>query len=278
MLIVGLTGGIASGKSTVSYLISQHPARVPIIDLDILAREVVEPGQPALAKLAATFGESVLNPDGSLNRAELGRIAFSEPAKTRQLNKITHGAIRRRMAWQLVKYWLTGHKVVVVDTPLLVEAGLWKMAGEMVLVYCSREDQLKRMLARDGPTKGLTEQDAKQRLDAQLPLDDKLVYADTILDNTSALNHNAEQEGAAAPKWAQSLDRQTSLALRIQVDRMVERWTHRYQGLGALTWLVEWLLPPAGLFAGLWTAYARTSKVQQRLKQGTKPLPPSSKL
>ena len=165
MLVVGLTGGIASGKSTASYLISSHPAKIPIIDLDLLAREVVEPGQPALAALRSTFGPSVINEsDGTLNRAELGRLAFATPEKTKLLNKITHGAIRRRMVWKLLTYWVRGEKVVVVDTPLLVEAGLWKFCGELVLVYCRKEDQLTRMLARDGQSKGLTEEDAKQRL------------------------------------------------------------------------------------------------------------------
>ena len=169
MLVVGLTGGIASGKSTASYLISNHPAGIPIIDLDLLAREVVEPGQPALAALRSAFGPTVINEaDGTLNRAELGRLAFASPEKTKVLNKITHGAIRRRMVWKLIGYWVRGYKVVVVDTPLLVEAGLWKFCGELVLVYCRRQDQLTRMLARDGQSKGLTEADAKQRLEALL--------------------------------------------------------------------------------------------------------------
>lgn len=281
MLVVGLTGGIASGKSTASYLISSHPARIPIIDLDVLAREVVEPGQPALAALKSTFGPSVINEaDGTLNRAELGRIAFSTPEKTKLLNKITHGAIRRRMVWKLFTYWIKGEKIVVVDTPLLVEAGLWKFCGELVLVYCKKEDQLTRMLARDGQSKGLTEQDAKQRLAAQLPLDDKLIYADTILDNSTNLTERAQDQNDAlqAPQWTQNLDKSTSLALRIQVDRLVNRWVDGYSGVNSLRWLLQWLVPPFGLLAGAWRAWSRTSSVKAKLRDGVKPSLPTSKL
>lgn len=279
MLVVGLTGGIASGKSTASYLISCHPAAIPIIDLDILAREVVAPGQPALSALRSTFGATVINQDGTLNRAELGRLAFATPEKTKLLNKITHGAIRRRMVWKLLRYWVQGKKVVVVDTPLLVEAGLWKFCGELVLVYCRREDQLTRMLKRDGESKGLTESDAKQRLEAQLPLDDKLVYADTILDNSEALGKRIEDDNSLqVPEWTKGLENKTSLALRMQVDRMVARWVDSYSGIGSLRWLLQWLVPPFGLLAGAWRAWTRTSAVKARLRAGTRPSLPSSKL
>ncbi|ETS65295.1 dephospho- kinase [Moesziomyces aphidis] len=280
MLVVGLTGGIASGKSTASYLISNHPAGIPIIDLDLLAREVVEPGQPALAALRSAFGATVINEsDGTLNRAELGRLAFATPEKTKVLNKITHGAIRRRMVWKLIGYWVRGYKVVVVDTPLLVEAGLWKFCGELVLVYCRRQDQLTRMLARDGRSKGLTEADAKQRLEAQLPLDDKLVYADTILDNSADLGDRLDDHNELqAPEWTKGLQKQTPLALRIQVDRMVARWVDSYSGLGSLRWLLQWLMPPIGLLAGAWRAWGRTATVKSRLASGHKPNLPSSKL
>lgn len=280
MLVVGLTGGIASGKSTASYLISHHPAGIPIIDLDVLAREVVEPGQPALAALRSTFGPSVINSaDGTLNRAELGRLAFASPEKTKLLNKITHGAIRKRMIWKLISYWIRGHKVVVVDTPLLVEAGLWKFCGELVLLYCRREDQLTRMLKRDGKSKGLTEADAKQRLEAQLPLDDKLVYADTILDNSANLSERVEeQHNVQVPEWTKRLENETSLALQVQVDRMVARWVDSYSGLKSFNWLLQWLVPPYGLLTGAWRAWSRTSAVKAKLKVGTKPSLPSSKL
>ncbi|SJX64954.1 related to CAB5-probable dephospho-CoA kinase [Sporisorium reilianum f. sp. reilianum] len=276
MLVVGLTGGIASGKSTASYLISSHPARIPIIDLDVLAREVVAPGQPALSALRTAFGPSIINAtDGTLDRAELGRLAFASPEKTKLLNGITHGAIRRRMVWKLLAYWVRGEKVVVVDTPLLVEAGLWRFCGELVLVYCKREDQLTRMLKRDAH-KGLTAADAEQRLKAQLPLDAKLPYADAVLDNSTHLGTSDEGN---APEWTRGLDRETSLALRVQVDRLVARWLDAYGGVGGrLRWLVQWLLPPVGLAMGAWSAWCRTAAVRARLRQGAKGQVPASKL
>lgn len=130
---MGLTGGIASGKSTVTRLLREH--QVPVIDLDELARVVVRKGSSTLAKLVHEFGTDILQPDGTLNRGELGRRAFGNPERTRALNRITHSAIRRLMFWQLLQYWLTGTQRVVVDTPLLIEAGLYKWCGEVLVVW-----------------------------------------------------------------------------------------------------------------------------------------------
>jgi len=136
MLIVGLTGGIASGKSTVSTLLkSKH--QVPLIDLDVLARQVVSPADSSqtLSHLVSHFGDEILHSDGSLNRPHLGRLCFGNEENRKVLNRITHRAIRRRMAWLLFWNWIKGEKVTVVDTPLLIEAGMWKMCGELVIVW-----------------------------------------------------------------------------------------------------------------------------------------------
>ena len=119
---MGLTGGIASGKSTVSRIIREHG--IPLIDLDEIARTVVRKNSPTLKRLVIEFGPTILEADGTLNRAALGRLAFRNKESTRALNRITHSAIRRVMAWRLLCLWLTGCKRVVVDTPLLIEAGL----------------------------------------------------------------------------------------------------------------------------------------------------------
>lgn len=112
---------------------------MPLIDLDVLARQVVEPNDRSktLHKLVRHFGQSILQPDGTLNRPALGRLTFGKEneANRKVLNKYTHSAIRKRMAWLLLGYWLKGTAVVIIDTPLAVEAGLWKLCGEMVLVY-----------------------------------------------------------------------------------------------------------------------------------------------
>jgi dephospho-CoA kinase len=134
MLVVGLTGGIASGKSTVSRLLQEHG--LPLVDLDIVARQVVEPGSRTLKKLHAHFGDDIISSkDGTLDRPALGKIIFNHEAKRKQLNAIMHPAIRQRLAWQLLLHWLQGQKLVVVDAPLLIEAGLWRLAGKIVLVY-----------------------------------------------------------------------------------------------------------------------------------------------
>jgi dephospho-CoA kinase len=136
MLVVGLTGGIASGKSTVSSLLSSAPHSLPLVDLDILAREVVLPNSRTLRKLEQVFGSDIINPDdGSLDRPKLGKIIFNDESQRKRLNAIIHPAIRRRLARRLFWYWIRGEKVVVVDAPLLIEAGLWKLAGKIVLVY-----------------------------------------------------------------------------------------------------------------------------------------------
>lgn len=135
--VVSLTGGIASGKSTASKAFSAHG--IPLIDLDVIARQVVEPHDASrtLDKLVAHFGRDILLADGTLNRAELGRRAFGagKERERKVLNKHTHSAVRKRMAWLLFKYWVTGTPIVIVDTPLAVEAGLWRLCGEMVLVW-----------------------------------------------------------------------------------------------------------------------------------------------
>jgi dephospho-CoA kinase len=136
---VSLTGGIASGKSTASNLFSSPPHSLPLIDLDLVAREVVQPNDSSktLEKLINHFGDSILQPDGTLNRPALGRLTFGKDneANRKVLNKLTHSAIRKRLAWRLIKYWVKGYGIVIIDTPLAVEAGLWKFCGEMVLVW-----------------------------------------------------------------------------------------------------------------------------------------------
>ncbi|KAN0065450.1 Dephospho-CoA kinase cab5 [Thecaphora frezii] len=269
MLVVGLTGGIASGKSTASRLISSHPSRIPLIDLDVLARQVVEPGQPTLSALVQEFGTDILQPDGTLNRPGLGRKVFGNAERTKALNRITHGAIRRRMAWMLVKFWIKGEKVVVVDTPLLIEAGMWKFCGCIVLVYCSEQDQLSRMLQRDS-TLGLTPEDASNRLKSQLPLPSKIPYADVVLDNSASFDPSSsstsEEEG---PAWARSVT--ASPSLKRQVDTLITSWHRRYDsGTGRIWWLFQWLCPPLGFVSGLLTAWIRSRRTQRRLKEKAK--------
>jgi dephospho-CoA kinase len=130
---VGLTGGIASGKSTVSKLLKAK--HIPIVDADVLARQVVQPGTPALSKIVAYFGNSILLPDGSLDRKKLGNIIFNDEAKRRKLNSIVHPAVRRAMLLGVLEHWFRGEKYCVMDIPLLIEGGIWKWVGKVVVVY-----------------------------------------------------------------------------------------------------------------------------------------------
>ncbi|KAE8222747.1 hypothetical protein CF319_g4109 [Tilletia indica] len=268
MLIVGLTGGIASGKSTVSHLLSDAH-KIPLIDLDTLARAVVEPGTPALKAIVKHFGASILKEDGTLDRPSLGRIVFNDPAQRKVLNRITHSAVRKRMAWLLFLYWLRGSKVVVVDAPLLVEAGLWAFCGEIVVVWCSPQDQLNRMISRDGAS-GLTEEDARSRLGSQLPLEDKLPYADVILDNSSALladhsSHPSDASPSSAPATTSGKSSRSSEALRAQVAELVQRWQQRTASIGGFAmWLLEWFVPPFGVAVGFVTILKRKEAIAHK--------------
>jgi dephospho-CoA kinase len=131
--VIGLTGGVATGKSTVSSLLKAK--QVPIVDADILARQVVEPGTPALAKIIDYFGPSILLPDGSLDRKQLGSIIFNDENKRKKLNSIVHPAVSYAILWSVLLHWIKGNKICIVDVPLLIEGGLWKLMGKVVLVY-----------------------------------------------------------------------------------------------------------------------------------------------
>lgn len=131
--VVGLTGGIATGKSSVSNLLKAK--HIPIIDADILARQVVEPGTSALSKIVSTFGEEILLPDGTLDRKKLGEIIFNDAPKRKQLNGIVHPAVRKAMFWSIVKFWLKGERLCILDVPLLYEGGLDRFVGRVAVVY-----------------------------------------------------------------------------------------------------------------------------------------------
>ena len=131
--MIGLTGGIATGKSTVSTLFKQRG--IPVIDADVLARKVVLPGTRAYAAIVATFGSDILQPDGYLNRAALGARVFADATERARLNAIVHPAVRRAMIWDVMRCWLRGERMCVVDVPLLIEAGLWRWVAKVVVVY-----------------------------------------------------------------------------------------------------------------------------------------------
>lgn len=181
MLTVGLTGGIASGKSTVSALLAQHGALV--IDYDLLAREVVEPGTPALAAIEERFGPSVIADDGTLDRPTLGSIVFSDQTALRDLETITHGAIRERAVAMTSQ--ADDDAIVVHDNPLLIEMGSAADMDTVIVVDVPTEVQVQRM-AED---RGMTESDARARIATQATREKRAGVADHLIDNTGPIEH-----------------------------------------------------------------------------------------
>lgn len=178
MFIIGLTGGIASGKSLVSSYLASLGAGV--IDADLVAREVVEPGRPALAEVVREFGPGVLSSDGTLNRKELGRLVFSDQARLDRLNRITHPYILEIIRERLEAYRAASPcGAVVIDAPLLIETGLHRLVDEVWVVYVDPTTQLQRLMKRDR----LTPEAAAQRIASQLPLEEKVRYAHRIIYN-----------------------------------------------------------------------------------------------
>lgn len=179
MLIIGLTGGIGSGKTTVSDLFSA--LGVPIIDTDVIARELVEPGQPALTDITTLFGKDLLNPDGRLNRSKLGDITFNKPDARKQLEQILHPRIRKQVSERLKKLH-SPYAIVVI--PLLIETGDRSYIDRILVVDCERQNQINRVAQRDQRSK----QQIKQILQAQVSRQQRLQAADDVLDN------NADQD------------------------------------------------------------------------------------
>lgn len=179
---IGLTGGIATGKSTVANLLTKRGA--VLIDLDLIAREVVEPGQPALARVAERFGQAVLREDGTLNRKKLGSIVFADAAQRQALEAILHPAIRAVMKERMALHeGRHPDQLVVVDVPLLFESKLESYFEQIMLVYVPREEQLQRLMKRDA----LSKEDAEKRLAAQMSIEDKKALADIVIDNGADL-------------------------------------------------------------------------------------------
>lgn len=185
---VGLTGGIGAGKSTVSRLLAARGAL--ILDADVAAREVVAPGTDGLAAVRAEFGDAVLGPDGALDRAALAAVVFADPERLAALNGIVHPRVRSWMAERVAA--APEGSVVVQDVPLLVESGVGKLFGLVVVVDASDSVRIAR-LVRD---RGMTEQEATARIAAQAPREARLAVADVVLSNDGTPEELAEQTEA----------------------------------------------------------------------------------
>lgn len=184
---IGLTGGIGSGKSTVAKQLAA--AGFPVVDADQLAREIVEPGQPALAELAEAFGEEILAADGSLNRAALAERAFASQEGTDTLNSITHPAIRALTDQRFAEAEAAGVEAVIYDMPLLVDLGLDKGMDLVVVVSASEDIRIQRLAA----SRGVDEADARRRMAAQIDEATRNAAADVVIDNNGGLDELGPQ-------------------------------------------------------------------------------------
>ncbi|ANS73760.1 dephospho-CoA kinase [Paenibacillus yonginensis] len=185
---IGLTGGIATGKSTVSRMLTRRGAL--LIDADVLAREVMEPGHPVLEAVVQRFGKDILLPDGTLDRKKLGTRVFESPEERLALNAITHPAIRAETKRRIEAYEAEyPDKLVVADIPLLYESGLDSLYETIMVVYVPREIQLMRLMERDG----LDALQAEARLSAQMDIEQKRTIADIVIDNSQGLEQTEAQ-------------------------------------------------------------------------------------
>jgi len=187
--VVGLTGGIASGKSTFAAALRRRG--VPVVDADALARAAVAPGAPALADIARTFGPGVLGLDGGLDRKRMAAIVFADPAARRRLEAITHPAVRRATAEETSRLAAQGHDLAFYDTPLLFEVGLEGSLDSIVVVWAPPAVQRARLTSRDG----LPPDEADARLAAQLPIDEKAARADFVVENVGLPGELDEKAG-----------------------------------------------------------------------------------
>jgi dephospho-CoA kinase len=195
MRVLGLTGGIGSGKSMVAQMFARLGAVV--VDADQLAREVVEPGQPALQEIAATFGADMLLPDGRLDRPKLAGIIFADPAERAKLDAITHPRIRARMDEE-IEARRASPGVLLVDIPLLYENDRVDTVEKVIVVWLDPPTQLRRLRQRGG----LSAEAARQRISAQMPLDAKRARADHVIDNSGELDDTRRQVEAIYRRYA----------------------------------------------------------------------------
>lgn len=194
-LVIGLTGGIASGKSTVSQMIKEKGIRV--VDADIIAKEAVSKGSAALHQIVQTFGEEVLLPNGELNRQQLGAIIFSDEEKRKQLNAIVHPEVRKEMLEQRDEGVSNNETFVVLDIPLLFESKLEGLVDRIIVVYTTPELQLSRLMNRND----LSEEEALNRIHSQQSLDEKCQKADRVIENTKDLAFIRKQLENILNEW-----------------------------------------------------------------------------
>lgn len=194
-MIIGLTGGIASGKSTVSNMLKERGFTV--VDADLAARKVVEPGESGYEQVVEQFGKEILLDDGTLDRPKLGAIVFNDTEKRKKLNAIVHPAVRKKMKEWQEEAIENGKNTIILDIPLLFESHLLYMVEKTIVVYVDEETQLKRLMDRNS----FREDEARARIGSQLPLRKKKEMADAVIDNNGSLDATEKQVKDLIKKW-----------------------------------------------------------------------------
>ena len=187
MKIVGLTGGISSGKSTVSSYLKQ--LKIPVIDADEVARKVVEPNSQGAIEIRKAFGSDVFEEDGSLNRQKLGALIFSNAENRQKLDDLLQPLIKIMILDEIEEYRQKGENMIVLDLPLLFEKHYEKLCEEIIVVYIPKELQLERLMKRNQYTK----QEALSRIDSQLSIEEKRKRATVLLDNQGTIQQLYQQ-------------------------------------------------------------------------------------
>ncbi|MEO4051969.1 dephospho-CoA kinase [Solibacillus sp. CAU 1738] len=194
-MIIGLTGSIASGKSTVAEMLKGYG--LPIVDADVVAREVVEPGTPTLALIAEAFGPEVIATDGTMDRAKVGALIFHDTAKRKQLNDIIHPAIRAEMLRQREEFVANGAETVIMDIPLLFESKLQHYVEKILVVSVKEDVQLARLMERNN----LSRDEALARINSQLPMSVKEKGADAVIYNNLNIEATEKQLQHILQNW-----------------------------------------------------------------------------
>ncbi|MED5048959.1 dephospho-CoA kinase [Bacillus siamensis] len=194
-LVIGLTGGIASGKSTVARMLIDK--KITVIDADVIAKQAVEKGMPAYGQIVESFGKDILLENGGIDRKKLGSIVFTDEQKRLMLNQIVHPAVRAEMMKQRDEAVARKERFVVLDIPLLYESGLDYLVGKVLVVTVPADIQLKRLMKRNS----LTEEEAMSRITSQMPLADKTKKADAVIDNSGSLDYTKHQLEEILSSW-----------------------------------------------------------------------------
>ena len=186
MLVLGLTGNIGCGKSSVSTIFMEN--NIKVVDADIVARQIFD-DKNLLNEVFSTFGESIKNQDGSLNRKALGNIVFNDDNKLIELNNLTHPKIKEKILSEIEKVKLFNKNIIVIDAALLIEAGYLEIVDKVLVITCNENIQIKRIQKRDNCSK----EEALSRISSQISQEDKVKYADYVLDNSGDLEELKEK-------------------------------------------------------------------------------------